>query len=70
MSYSISAASGDTYTYSMIGVRSDVDVTRAFATPAMVVAVDAEVLIRLEAELKDRLHNCKPVYRQKIACGF
>ena len=51
---SISAASGETYTYSTIGVRSDVDVAQAFATPAMVAAVKAEVLIKLKTELKDQ----------------
>ena len=67
---SISAASGETYKYSMIGVRSDVDVAEAFATPAMVAAVKAEVLIKLKTELKDQLDNCKPIDRHKIARRF
>ena len=70
LSDSISAASGETYTYSMIGVRSDVDVAQAFATPAMVAAVKAGVLIKLKTELKDQLDNCKPIDRHKIACRF
>ena len=53
MSDSIGATCAETYTDSMIGIRSDVDVTHAFATPAMVAAVDAEPLIRLKKELKD-----------------
>ena len=60
LSDSIGATSGETYTYSMIGIRSDVDVTHAFATHAMVAAVDAETLIKLRKELKDQLDNCKP----------
>ena len=48
LSDSISAASGETYTYSMIGERSDVDVAEAFATPAMVAAAKAEVKIKLK----------------------
>ena len=67
---SISAASGETYTYSMTGVHSDVDVAQAFATPAMVAAVKAEVLIKLKTELKDRFDNCKPIDRHKIERRF
>ena len=67
---SISAASGETYTYSMVSVRSDVDVTQAFATPAMVAAVDAETLVELKMDLKDQLDNCKPMDRHKITRRF
>ena len=70
LSDSIGATSGETYTYSMIGVRSDVDVTHAFATPAMAAAVDAEPLIKLQPELKDQLDNCKPMDRHKITRRF
>ena len=70
LSDSIGATSGETYTYSMIRIRSDVDVTHAFATPAMVAAVDAETLIKLDKELKDQLDNCKPMDRHKITRRF
>ena len=70
-SHSKSAASLEMYTYSMIGVRSDVDVAQAFATPAMVAAVKAEVLIKLKTELKDQYKNCKPIARRFYfkSCG-
>ena len=66
----IGATSGETYTDNMTGIRSDVDVTHAFATPAMVAAVDAETLIKLKKELKDPLDDCKPMHRHKITRRF
>ena len=48
LSDSISATSRETYTYSMIGVHSGVDVTQALATAAMVAVMKAEVLIKLK----------------------
>ena len=70
LSDSIGATSGQTCTYSMIGLRSDVDVTHAFATPAMVAVVDDETLIKLKKELKDHLDNRKPTDRHKITRRF
>ena len=70
LSDSIDAASRETYTYSVNGVRSDVDVTQAFATAAIVAAMKAEVLIKLKTELKDYWNNCKPILRYRMTRRF
>ena len=70
LSDSIGATSGGTHTHSMMGIRSDVDVTHAFATPAMVAAVDAKTLIKLKKQLKNQLDDCKPMHRHKITRRF
>ena len=70
MSDSIGATCGETYTDSMIGIRSNVYVTHAFATPAIGAAVDAETLIKLKKQLKGQLDNCRPMHRHKITRRF
>ena len=70
LSDSIGAASRETYTYRVNGVRGDVDVTQAFATAAIVAAMKAEVLIKLKTELKDHWTNCKPMYCYRITRQF